>query len=66
VDVLAEAEESDEGSAGRRGGEASEAKSFDGVLFAGPVETTGGAAGSISKGEASRIWTLRAWIWNTC
>lgn len=66
ADVLAGVEDLDGELVRGRGGEASDAKSFDGDLFAGLDETTGGAAGSISKGDSSRVWTLRAWIWNTC
>ena len=54
------------GGGGGGGCEASEANNFDGALFAGLVETTGGAAGSASNGDPSRTWTLRACTWNTC
>jgi len=59
-------EELDEGLGTGRASEASEENNFDGALFTGLVETTGAAAGSISNGDSSRIWTLRTWIWKTC
>lgn len=47
-------------------GEAREENNLDGVLFIGIVATTGATVGSTGNGEASRIWILRAWTWNTC